>query len=106
MIYKDKYDKHIFICVNSRVDSNISSCGDKGFLLRQEMLENLRADTRCRLNIRVNKSGCLDKCKLGPAIVIYPQGFWYYNVTLGDIDEIIQESILNNNYIERLSSKK
>jgi len=106
MILKEQYDKHVFICINSRVDSNIPSCGNNGFLLRQEILKKLRGNTKHKLNIRVNNSGCLDKCKLGPAIVIYPQGFWYYNVTLEDIDEIIEESIINDNYINRLSSKK
>ena len=106
MILEEQYDKHVFVCINSRVDPSVSSCGDNGFLLRQEIVRKLQSITGHGLNIRINKSGCLNKCKLGPAIVIYPQGFWYYNVNLKDIDEIIEESIIGNNYIERLSEKK
>ena len=27
--------------------------------------------------VRVNTSGCLDRCELGPTVVIYPEGVWY-----------------------------
>ena len=40
-------------------------------------------------NIRVNQSGCLDKCESGPVMVIYPQGIWYNYKNKMDIDEII-----------------
>lgn len=28
-------------------------------------------------DVRVQKSGCLDKCESGPTCVIYPQGEWF-----------------------------
>tara|TARA_B100000945_G_C20311824_1_gene563201 strand:- start:98 stop:313 length:216 start_codon:yes stop_codon:yes gene_type:complete len=28
-------------------------------------------------DVRVNKSGCLDKCENGPSCVVYPEGIWY-----------------------------
>ena len=106
MNVENKYDKHIFVCINSRADSDRASCGDIGLLLRQKIIKRLSVQDEKGLSIRINKSGCLNKCELGPTIVIYPQGFWYYKVTLKDIDEIIEESIIGNNYIERLSEKK
>ena len=106
MDLENKYDKHVFVCINSRVDLDRDSCGDVGLSLRQEVIKKLNTKDKKGLNIRINKSGCLNKCELGPTIVIYPEGFWYYRVTIKDIDEIIDQSILNNNYIERLSSKK
>ena len=103
MALHDKYDKHIFVCINSRTDSTRSSCGNDGLAIRQKLIEKLRDENTKGLNIRINKSGCFNKCELGPVIVIYPQGFWYYNVHLDDVDEIIEKSILKNHYIERLS---
>ena len=88
------------------MDTNRSSCGSDGLLIREEIIKKLRQYNNHKLKIRINKSGCLDQCEFGPAIVIYPQGFWYYNVTLADVNEIVQESIINNNYIERLSIKE
>jgi (2Fe-2S) ferredoxin len=28
-------------------------------------------------DVRVQKSGCLDKCESGPTCVVYPQGEWF-----------------------------
>jgi (2Fe-2S) ferredoxin len=39
-------------------------------------------------NIRVNKSGCLDVCEHGVAVVVYPSGVWYGGVHEGDAAEI------------------
>ena len=103
---ENQYDKHVFVCINSRTDSQRSSCGNNGFLLREEIIKILRKYNNRKLKIRINKSGCLDQCECGPTIVIYPKGFWYYNVTLIDINEIVQESIINNNYIQRLAKKE
>ena len=72
-------------------------------LSEEEYLEKLKEYEYGDLLIRNNKAGCLNKCELGPVIVIYPQGFWYYKVELDDIDDIIKESILKDNYIKRLS---
>ena len=101
----NKYNKHVFICINSRIDPNESSCGNKGLILRQEMVKILATYDYGNVRIRINQSGCLDECQFGPVVVIYPQGFWYYNVNLSDINEIIQHSIINDSYINRLSNK-
>jgi len=102
-----KYKKHIFICTNIRPsDSGKMSCGNKGVNLRKKFIEVLNRPEYGKLKIRVNKSGCLDECESGPTIAIYPQGFWYYGVALEDVDEIIEESVVRNNYINRLSARK
>ena len=36
-----KYDKHVFVCINSRSDSIESSCGKKGFELRAALIQEL-----------------------------------------------------------------
>ena len=99
----NKYDKHVFVCINSRVNSNESSCGEQGFELREAIIEELSLHQHTNVKIRINKSGCLNECKFGPVVVIYPQGFWYYNVQLSDINEIIEKSIIEDYYIERLN---
>jgi (2Fe-2S) ferredoxin len=52
--------------------------------------------------VRINKSGCLDACEKGPAMVIYPNEFWYLNVKDANIEEIFTESVLGDNAIESL----
>ena len=41
--------------------------------------------------MRINSSGCLDRCELGPTMVIYPEGVWYHVETREDVDEILQK---------------
>jgi (2Fe-2S) ferredoxin len=53
-------------------------------------------------NIRGNASGCLDRCELGPNMVIYPEGVWYHYETTADIDEILETHVKNGGRVERL----
>lgn len=55
--------------------------------------------------IRTQKTGCLDVCDFGPALVVYPDGVFYGSVSLNDVDEIISSHIQNNVPVERLRLK-
>ena len=46
--------------------------------------------------IRVNQSGCLDRCEEGPVCVVYPEGTWYTYVDEMDVDEIIGAGGVDN----------
>ena len=52
--------------------------------------------------VRVNASGCLDRCEFGPTVVIYPEGVWYSVQSEGDIDEIISRHLIGGGRVERL----
>jgi len=39
-------------------------------------------------------------------VVIYPDNIWYTRVTINDVDEIFETSILNDNVVERLSANE
>jgi (2Fe-2S) ferredoxin len=51
---------------------------------------------------RVNASGCLDRCELGPTMVIYPEGVWYSYRDTADIDEILTTHVIGGGRVERL----
>ena len=51
---------------------------------------------------RVNRAGCLNRCKEGPLLVIYPEETWYRYVNNEDIDEIINEHITHGRKVKRL----
>ena len=55
--------------------------------------------------IRVNQSGCLDKCESGPIMVIYPEGTWYSFRNKKDVDEIISEHLVKGKKVKRLMLK-
>jgi len=97
------FDKHVFCCINKRPESNPKGCCSlKGSeKLHQELkikIKNLKINKK----IRINKSGCLDRCGLGPVLVIYPEGTWYSYKSSKDIDEIINSHLLNNKVVKRL----
>ena len=52
--------------------------------------------------VRINRSGCLDRCGEGPIMVIYPQAVWYTFVDNDDIDEIVESHLVNNQVVKRL----
>lgn len=52
--------------------------------------------------VRVNMSGCLDRCEEGPTMVVYPEGVWYTYIDKEDIDEIIEQHLIEGRIVERL----
>ena len=52
--------------------------------------------------VRINQAGCLDRCELGPVIVVYPEGTWYSYVDESDVDEIIDKHLLGGEIVKRL----
>ena len=97
------YEKHIFICTNQRAPGHPRGCcADKGGLdLRIAFARGL-AVRGLKGKVRANKSGCLDACEMGAAVVVYPLGVWYLGVTAGDVEEIIETSILGDGIVDRL----
>ncbi len=52
--------------------------------------------------VDVRTTGCHGFCERGPIVVIQPEGIFYQRVKLNDVEEIISETVLNNNVIDRL----
>ncbi len=52
--------------------------------------------------VRINRAGCLDRCSMGPVMVVYPQAVWYTFVDESDIDEIIESHLQQGKLVERL----
>ena len=96
------YQSHIFCCTNQRAAGHPRGCcADKG----AEKLRNYmkrRAKELGLADVRVNGAGCLDRCELGPCIVIYPEGVWYRPATEADIDEILITHVQQGGRVERL----
>ena len=96
------YDRHIFCCTNVRPEGHPRGCCSAG---GSEKLRNYRRERARALgipNIRVNVTGCLDRCELGPNMVIYPEGVWYHYDSTDDVDEILQTHLIEGGRVERL----
>jgi vanillate O-demethylase ferredoxin subunit len=53
-------------------------------------------------NVTVTEAGCMERCELGPAMVIYPDAVWYSYANEDDIDEIIESHLKGGQRVERL----
>jgi (2Fe-2S) ferredoxin len=90
-----RYDKHIFICTNQKAEGK-ACCGEtRGMELVNKFKEVLR-DKGLQGKVRAQRSGCIDACGNGPALVIYPEGTYYGQVTIYDVERIVEQHIQNN----------
>lgn len=100
-----KYSKHIFVCTNERPPDNpkgdCTRCGGNEIRLKFVQLINQHG---LKGKVRANKSGCLDACEMGAAVVIYPDNIWYTKLKMDDVEEIFNTSILADGVVERLAA--
>src|SRR6201995_2125179 len=99
---KPFYTAHVFVCTNQRAAGHPRGFGaEKGS-------EKLRAYMKSRAkelglkDARINNAGCLDRCELGPCMVVYPEGVWYSCKTKEDVEEVIQQHLLHGKRVPRL----
>lgn len=96
------FKHHIFCCTNVREPGHtLGCCAEKSAVeLRDYMKQRVKA-----LKIpssRVNNAGCLDRCELGPCMVVYPEGVWYSCKNKEDVDEVISEHLQHGRIVKRL----
>ena len=93
---------HVFACTNRRPDGHQrgSCAAAEGEKLRNYL--KVRAKELGLADVRINAAGCLDRCELGPVLVIYPEGVWYAPRSLEDMEEILQTHLVGGGRVERL----
>lgn len=96
------YDAHVFCCVNMRVKGHPRGCcQEKGAIVLRNYMKDRAKELGLKAT-RINASQCLDRCELGPVMVIYPEGIWYGYKTKADLDEILQSHLVEGRVVERL----
>ncbi|MEQ9112014.1 MAG: (2Fe-2S) ferredoxin domain-containing protein [Rhodospirillaceae bacterium] len=99
------YRLHVFCCTNVRPQSHLrGSCARKNSVALRDYMKT-QAKNMDIGRVRVNAAGCLDRCELGPVMVIYPDGVWYRYENETDVDEILSSHIKNGIVVERLKLK-
>jgi len=100
------YQYHVFFCTNLR-ESGAQCC-------EQCNATEIRAYAKQRIKelglsgegkVRINTAGCLDRCELGPVLVVYPEETWYSYLDRQDIDEIIEKHLSGGEVVDRLLIK-
>ncbi len=88
------FDAHVFVCTNRRPDGHSrGSCAARGSeALRDYMKARVRELGLPR--VRVNGAACLDRCELGPCVVIYPEGVWYRVGSTEDVEQVLSAHLV------------
>ena len=85
------FEKHIFVCENSREDGHPRGCckvkgGCEIRLLFKKEIQKQKLVGK----VRANGAGCLDFCEQGPTVVVYPEGVWYTLTGEENIPDLIE----------------
>lgn len=96
------FQHHVFVCTNQRAaDDPRGCCWAKGSVALRNYMKQ-RASELGLDRTRINIAGCLDRCELGPTVVIYPEGVWYTISSKADVDEILDRHLTKGQLVERL----
>jgi (2Fe-2S) ferredoxin len=90
-----KYEKHIFICTNEKAPGK-KCCGEARGMELVNLFKDALKERGLHITMRAQRAGCLDVCAHGPALVVYPEGVFYGNVTPEDVNRIVEEHLVNN----------
>ena len=97
------YRRHVFFCTNKRDDGTACCQNHDATRMRghaKALVKELGLAGKG--GVRVNSSGCLDRCAEGPCVVVYPEGVWYTYVDEKDVEEIVREHLVHGRPVERL----
>jgi NADH:ubiquinone oxidoreductase subunit F (NADH-binding)/(2Fe-2S) ferredoxin/NAD-dependent dihydropyrimidine dehydrogenase PreA subunit len=86
---------HVLVCAGTGCTSSKSL----------ELVKRFEEDIRMKdlqNEIKVVKTGCFGLCQKGPIVAIHPDKVFYSHVTLGDIDEIVNEHLYKGRPVKRL----
>src|SRR5436190_11861517 len=101
---------HVFVCTGkscSARDSNEVLEAFENNLKERGLLFGREAKGKNpHGSILVTSCASIGFCSIGPAVMIYPDGVWYAQVSAADVAEIVEEHLLNRRVVERLALAK
>ncbi len=95
--------RHVLVCTGPSCHKNQSQKTLEAFwdeLSQEKLLYGKRGSLEG--SVLVSTSGSMGLCAVGPAVMVYPDGVWYYGVKPEDVKEIVQEHLIHNRYVQRL----
>jgi (2Fe-2S) ferredoxin len=94
----------ILVCLNERPEgSGKPSCAPRGSLAVYHRFKDLVKELGIRDRVMVTRTGCLKHCSQGITVAVWPFNLWYRAVTVDDVEEILQRTVLEDGHkVERL----
>lgn len=99
--------RHVFVCTGKSCTANNSQATLEKFwevLAARGLLYGKRGSMDG--TVIVSTSGSIGLCSLGPAVMVYPEGVWYYGVQPQDVEEIVDTHLIGGQPVERLLARR
>ena len=98
---------HVFVC-NGKSCSAVGSADVKAAFERELEAKGLRQGKESKGRnllgeVVLTDCGSVGFCSIGTAVLVYPDGVWYAQVTAEDVPEIIEEHLEKGNIVKRLA---
>jgi NADH-quinone oxidoreductase subunit F len=82
-----------------------SGCGAYGTDEVKDALEREISQNGLKKRVEIKVTGCHGFCEKGPIMVIHPEGTFYSQVKVEDVPEIVAETLVNKQLVDRLLYK-
>ena len=100
-------ERHVFVCTGKSCSANDSEDVMDKFrevLAERGLLYGKKGSFKG--TVILTSCGSIGLCKVGPAVLVYPDGIWYYNVHPKDVSEIVEQHLIHNKPVERLLARR
>jgi (2Fe-2S) ferredoxin len=99
--------RHVFVCTGKSC-SAVGSAEVKAEFVRILEEKGLRQGKESKGRnplgeVVLTDCSSVGFCSIGVAVIVYPEGIWYGQVTVDDVQEIIERHIENGEVVERLA---
>jgi (2Fe-2S) ferredoxin len=109
-VMKAPVKRHVFVCTGKSC-SQVDSAGVKAEFERILEEKGIRQGKESKGRnpmgeVVLTDCGSVGFCSIGVAVLIYPEGVWYGQVTAEDVSEIIEKHLEKGEVVERLALLK
>lgn len=87
------HEKIVYVCCNQRDAGERVCCASQNGQEFRDRLKAMVKERGYRTKIRVSQSGCMDRCELGPNILILPDNVMLSGVTEADLEPLLERLI-------------
>ena len=100
--------RHTHVCENEvKYKHQVLVCGGTGCTSSgsNKLIDEFHAQIKAHGiegEVQVVRTGCFGLCELGPIVIVYPEGVFYAQCSIDNVQRIVEEHIIGGNVIDDL----